>query len=485
MPSKATWRSPALGERKVLDLPGGKQLAYFEAGSGAPIVFVHGLLVNANLWRKVVERLLADFRCIALDLPLGSHTLPMPEGADLAPPAVANLVADAIEALGLEDVTLVGNDSGGALAQMLVTTPARADRPARADLVRLPRQLPAADVRLLQAGRPDPGRVAGAVRADAVPLRPLPADRLRVAGEAPDRSRRRGLLHLPGRCDPGVGRDTKEFIRGIDKRRHSTAADKLGEFDKPALIAWSREDKLFSPRTPSRWPRICRTRGSSGSRTPTRSRWRTTRRSWPRRSRASSGAGRGSRMNANGQEEFVERPPAAGRAATTRSPSRWMGTWPRTCPHPAMAPPARGSPGSTASTSGCSGDPGPHGEVHRWEPTDDGMTIEIRPRNAGGAPIELPNRDRIVLRDGLLAERHADFRPLGVLPGFGSRPAMAPCRPGRGPDRARRHEQSLSPATAKAFGASDAATPELDYVTRVFGAQAFTPLGTGYLLSQG
>ena len=37
-------------------------------------MFVHGLLVNANLWRKVVERLSPDFRCIALDLPLGSHT---------------------------------------------------------------------------------------------------------------------------------------------------------------------------------------------------------------------------------------------------------------------------------------------------------------------------------------------------------------------------------------------------------------------------
>ena len=52
----------------------------FEAGSAPPIVFVHGLLVNANLWRKVVARLSPDFRCIALDLPLGSHTLPMPDG---------------------------------------------------------------------------------------------------------------------------------------------------------------------------------------------------------------------------------------------------------------------------------------------------------------------------------------------------------------------------------------------------------------------
>ena len=52
----------------------------FEAGSGPPIVFVHGLLVNANLWRKVVAKLSPDFRCIALDLPLGSHLTPLAAG---------------------------------------------------------------------------------------------------------------------------------------------------------------------------------------------------------------------------------------------------------------------------------------------------------------------------------------------------------------------------------------------------------------------
>jgi hypothetical protein len=61
-------------------------------------VFVHGLLVNANLWREVVPKLSPDFRCIALDLPLGSHELPMRESADLSPRGMANLIADATEA---------------------------------------------------------------------------------------------------------------------------------------------------------------------------------------------------------------------------------------------------------------------------------------------------------------------------------------------------------------------------------------------------
>jgi len=56
---RSTWRSPALGEHRTLDLPGGRMRVH-DTGRGEPIVFVHGLLVNANLWRKVVEPLARD-----------------------------------------------------------------------------------------------------------------------------------------------------------------------------------------------------------------------------------------------------------------------------------------------------------------------------------------------------------------------------------------------------------------------------------------
>jgi pimeloyl-ACP methyl ester carboxylesterase len=117
---RARWRDPALGVAREVGLPEGR-LRCFEIGTGSPIVFAHGLLVNANLWRKVVAKLSPDFRCIALELPLGSHTLPMPQAADLTPPGLADQIADAIGALALEQVTLVGNDTGGALCQMVVT----------------------------------------------------------------------------------------------------------------------------------------------------------------------------------------------------------------------------------------------------------------------------------------------------------------------------------------------------------------------------
>ena len=68
--------SSDLGERKEVELAQGT-LRYRERGTGPPIVFIHGLLVSGDLWRKVVPQLADRYRCITPDLPLGSHELPM------------------------------------------------------------------------------------------------------------------------------------------------------------------------------------------------------------------------------------------------------------------------------------------------------------------------------------------------------------------------------------------------------------------------
>ena len=94
---------------------------YRDSGSGPVLLFVHGLLVNGTLWRKVIAPLEGEFRCIAPDLPLGSHRVPMRAGADLTPHGLARLISDFMDALELEDVTLVGNDTGGALCQLVAT----------------------------------------------------------------------------------------------------------------------------------------------------------------------------------------------------------------------------------------------------------------------------------------------------------------------------------------------------------------------------
>ncbi len=97
------------------------------------VVFVHGAFVDGTLWRKVTPTLDDALRCVVPDLPLGSHHTPMKPGADLSPPGLAKLIADFVAALEIDDVTLIGNDTGGALCQIVVTAPSPADRTARAD----------------------------------------------------------------------------------------------------------------------------------------------------------------------------------------------------------------------------------------------------------------------------------------------------------------------------------------------------------------
>src|SRR3954469_15203647 len=118
-------------ERKEIQLPAGR-LRYREAGSGKPIVFVHGYLVDGRLWGGVVDRLSDRFRCLAPDWPLGAQQVAINSDADLSPHGIARLIAEFIERLGLEDVTIVGNDSRGAVSPILAANPPqRLTHPAR------------------------------------------------------------------------------------------------------------------------------------------------------------------------------------------------------------------------------------------------------------------------------------------------------------------------------------------------------------------
>ncbi|MDQ2982773.1 MAG: alpha/beta hydrolase [Actinomycetota bacterium] len=251
---KAAWRDPALGEPRELDLAQGR-LRYFEAGAGAPIVFVHGLVVNANLWRKVVARVSGEARCIVLELPLGAHQLPMPEGTDLTPHGLADLIADAIEALGLADVTLVGNDTGGALCQVVVTR--RPERIGRLFLTSCDyrENLPPTMFKYLKVL----GAVPRLMKLMMAPMRLRAPRRLPFAygwlAKKPIDRKAEDSYVFPVFTVRGIDRDIKGFTRGLDNRYSIEAADRLRDFDKPALIAWSRDDRFFDPRDAERLAR--------------------------------------------------------------------------------------------------------------------------------------------------------------------------------------------------------------------------------------
>jgi pimeloyl-ACP methyl ester carboxylesterase len=111
-----------------IDLPHGT-VQYRVAGSekpgASPVVFVHGFLVNATLWTKTADALAtAGVRSYAADWPLGSHTIPIGVKVDQSPRGIARQIIAFMEALELDNVTLVGNDTGGAICQLLLDSDA-------------------------------------------------------------------------------------------------------------------------------------------------------------------------------------------------------------------------------------------------------------------------------------------------------------------------------------------------------------------------
>jgi len=229
-------------QRHEIELPAGR-IRYREAGEGKPVVFVHGFLVDGRLWDGVVDQLSDRCRCIAPDWPIAAHQVAVNPDADLSPPGIATLIASFLEALELEDVTIVGNDSGGAMSQVLVTThPDRIGRlvltncdthenfppgifKAMPPLAKLP-----GGMTVLSA----PFRFGALARAAFKPFArtPIPADLV-------------ASWMRPSLSDPGVKRDAAKVTAGMNKRYTLEAAERLSESELPLLLAWAPGDKFF------------------------------------------------------------------------------------------------------------------------------------------------------------------------------------------------------------------------------------------------
>jgi pimeloyl-ACP methyl ester carboxylesterase len=240
------WRSPLLGEAAKLGLEGG-ELECFQRGAGAALVFAHGWLANANLWRGVVDRLADRFRCIVPDLPFGSHRTPMRAEADLTPTGCGALVAQVLEALDLRDVTLIGNDSGGAYSQ--IATAAHPDRVARLVLNSCETpydEFPPAPFDGLPAAAADPaalGRLFGALRDREVRATPL-AYGLLIKHPIEDRVS--DSYALPSVADADVLRDTAKVMASAASAPVQAAGRRLiAAFERPVLFAWGPEDRVF------------------------------------------------------------------------------------------------------------------------------------------------------------------------------------------------------------------------------------------------
>lgn len=236
-------------EKREIDLSAGR-IRYRDAGEGPPIVFVHGYLVDGRLWDWVVDALADRFRCIAPDLPFGAHGFPMSADADLSPNGLAAIVAELIERLELEDVTVVGNDSGGAVSQVLVTT--RPEHIGRLVLTNcdthenfppgifkaLPplAKLPGSIWLMLQ-----PFRVNAIARVAFAPFSKAGIPPAYIAAWS------QGAF-----TDAGIRRDLGKVTIGLDKRYTLAAAEALRGSQLPILLAWAPGDRFFPMRYPER-----------------------------------------------------------------------------------------------------------------------------------------------------------------------------------------------------------------------------------------
>lgn len=211
---------------------------------GPTVVFVHGVLVNGTLWHGVADRL-ADqgFRAITPHWPLGSHPEAMKPGADLSPRGVARIVLDFLAALDLQDVTLVGNDTGGAICQFVLDTdPTPVGRLVLTNCDSFRHFPPAAFKPLFWLGK-----VPGAAWAMLQPTRttlfrhanfkPLVAGKL-------DAAQTRAWID-PGLSDRAIRRDLRKLFSQVSPKELEDVGSRLANYDRPVLLCWAPKDPFF------------------------------------------------------------------------------------------------------------------------------------------------------------------------------------------------------------------------------------------------
>ena len=211
-----------------------------------PVVFVHGFLADGRLWSGVADLLAGrGVRCYAPDLPLGAHTTALQPDADQSPRGVAKQILAFIEALDLDDVTLVGNDTGGALCQFVIDTDAsRIGRLVltNCDGLDVFPPTPFKPVFALLKSERRAKFLAGQMRPRLIRhswlgfgllAKNLPADLTRSWIE-------------PARTDAGVRRDAVKFLRAVKPDDLLDVSTRLDRFDGPVSIVWGAADHAFT-----------------------------------------------------------------------------------------------------------------------------------------------------------------------------------------------------------------------------------------------
>lgn len=234
---------------KQVELSSGTIEYHDTGGDGPVVVLLHGLMMDASLWDGPVADLSVDHRCVAPTLPLGAHRQAMHTDADLSLPGIARLVAEFLDRLDLREVTLVGNDTGGALVQLVICEgAARVGRVVLTSCEAFDNLPPGLTGRTLALTGKLPPWMFGLFM-QQMRLRPL--RRLPIAfgwltrrGDAATTRWMRPVM-----TQPEIRHDAVRTLRAAftNPRLMLEAAECLRSFDRPALVVWASGDRVMPP----------------------------------------------------------------------------------------------------------------------------------------------------------------------------------------------------------------------------------------------
>jgi len=243
--------NPSPSRRSVETSSG--RISYLEQGTGPIALFVHGVLLNGHLWRHQLAQL-SDIRCcIAVDLLAHGDTEIAPN-QDVSVTANAKMLREFLDALMIDQVDLVGNDSGGGIAQIFAAL-----YPERV------RSLTLTDCDTHDNWPPEAFKPFLAVAAGGGLRKTLDAmlsdkdiyrspQALGPAYEHPERltdgsieTYLRPLVRTEQRT-----RDFERFLAGFDNKHTLAIEARLNNFKAPTLIVWGTDDVYFDVKW-SRW----------------------------------------------------------------------------------------------------------------------------------------------------------------------------------------------------------------------------------------
>ena len=234
---------------RSIEIPSGR-ISYAEAGSGPVALFVHGVVLNKHLWRHQLSGLSDIRRCIAVDL-LAHGDTEIEPNHDVSVTANANMLKEVLDALRIDQVDLVGNDSGGGIAQIFAAlNPNRVRSLTLTDCDTHDNWPPEAFkpfVEMVAAG--GLSKMLNAMLADKSIYRSLSA--LGPGYERPETATDEDIeIYLrPHLRSEQRTRDLERFVGAFDHKHTLAIEPQLRRLKAPTLIVWGMDDVYF----PVKW----------------------------------------------------------------------------------------------------------------------------------------------------------------------------------------------------------------------------------------